>query len=87
MKYSLAVTTLKDESDVLGAIDRYMKDNGIQRADLAKRIGVDKSSISRMFNTRLSVRLTTLNRICDALELKLLLVRRFEMADINNFSI
>lgn len=55
---------------LVDAIKEYMKEHGIQQQDLAKRMNISKPTLSAMLNGGHTgdMRITTLERIIDALE-------------------
>ena len=56
-----------DYAEILGAIEDKMAADGIQRTDLAKMLGVSRSSISQMLNPETGNRIHTVIRIFDVL--------------------
>lgn len=61
--------------DIIETIDTYLRENHISRSDLARKMGVERSVITRMLNDRSrDINVNTLIKVCKALDLTLMIV-------------
>ena len=58
-----------EEMDYKAYLRGYMKDRGITYAYLAKQLGVTRQRAWKLINSKRSIRMDTLTRICDALDI------------------
>lgn len=61
---------------LLAEIDRVREEAGISRTEFAARAGFTSPSLSRIMNGKVSPTLETVTRLCDALNVQTILVRK-----------
>ena len=65
-------TTLKEAIKILDNVENIRKEKGIKQSELAEKLGIMQSAYSRMITATDDIKLSTLQRIADILEVSLI---------------
>lgn len=68
------MTGMRYTLKVINTISVYMQNNGINFAELSRRMSISRTSVSQMFSGTVVWSLSTLIKVCDALDLDFELV-------------